>query len=113
MSIDEQIESAGSRLASAPVAVPELERLVRRRSRRVRANAVVASVVVIAIGVAALISHESLSAPPVESGVPTDNRVGGPSARRYELALEGARPVDDSTRPTLGVPSAVTAASRE
>ena len=35
MSIDERIQSAGSRLASTPVAVPDLERLMRRRSRRV------------------------------------------------------------------------------
>jgi hypothetical protein len=107
MSIDEQIESAGSRLASAPVAVPELERLVRRRSRRMRANAVVGSVMVISIGVGVLIRHESSSVQQAKSVVPTDNRAGDPSARRYELALQGARQMDDSTGPARGGPSAV------
>lgn len=108
MSVDDQIESAGSRLASTPVAVPELERLVRRRSRRVRVNAVVGSVVAVSIGVAALVRHDGsaveVAAPSV---VPTDSRSGDPSAGPYELALEGARLVDDSTSTARGGPNAV------
>jgi hypothetical protein len=107
MSIDEQIASAGLRLASTPVAVPELARLVRRRSRRVRAIAVVGSVVVISIGVAGLIRHERSSVPAAKSGVPTDNRAGDASTRRYELTLEGARLVDGSTRSARNGPTAV------
>jgi len=58
MTIDERIEAAASRLASTPVGVPELERVVGRRARRLRVNAVVGSVVVVSIGVAALVRHE-------------------------------------------------------
>lgn len=108
MSIDDQIESAGSRLATTPVAVPELECLVRRRSRRVRVNAVVGSVVVVSIGVAALVHYEGsavqVAAKPV---VPTDSRSAGSSTGRYDLALEGARLVEDSTSTARGGPNVV------
>lgn len=108
MSIDDRIESAGSRLASTPVAVPELERLVRRRSRRVRVIAVVGSVVVVSIGVAALVRHDGSAAKvDAKSVVPTDSHPGDPSARHYELALEGATLVDDSTSTARGAPNAV------
>ena len=108
MSIDEQIESAGLRLANTPVDVPELERLLRRRSRRLRVNAVVGSIVVISIGVAALVRHHGASEPvEANSAVPTDSHSGDRAATHYELALEGARLVDDSTNTARGGPSAV------
>jgi hypothetical protein len=107
MSIDERIESAGARLATTPVAVPEFERLVRRRSRRVRINAVVGSVVVISIGVAALVRYEgSTEQVAAKSVVPTDDRAGDATAG-YNLALEGVRLVDDSTSTARGGPNAV------
>jgi hypothetical protein len=93
MSIDERIKSAGSRLASTQVGVPDLERLIRRRSRYARVTAAVSSLAVVAIGVAALIVYDrsreqSATEPTATSGnVATD----APSPR-YELVLDGATP---------------------
>ena len=108
MSIDDQIESAGSRLASIPIAVPEFGHLVRRRSRRVRVNAVAGSVVVALIGLAVLVRHDGsaveVAAPSV---VPTYSRKGDPTAGPYELAVDGARLVEDSTSTARGGPNTV------
>ena len=100
MSIDERIQSAGSRLASTPVAVPDLERLMRRRSRRVRASAVVGSVAVISIGVVVLMTYDSHREQSVTEPEVTPETVAVEApAVRYELTLEGARPlpVESST----------------
>ena len=68
MNVDERIQSAGSRLASTPVAVPDLERLMRRRSQRVRASAVVGSVAVISLGVVVLVGHDNPAVPSLMHG---------------------------------------------
>ena len=113
MSIDERIQSAGSRLASAPVAVPDLERLMRRRSRHVGATAVA----VISIGVGVLISYdrpreqsatepvatEPVATEPVatEPVATADSVAGDAPAGNYELELEGATPLPvESLNPT-------------
>jgi len=108
MTIDERIEAAASRLASTPVGVPELERVVGRRARRLRVNAVVGSVVVVSIGVAALVRHEGSAVQiSAKTPVPTDGRPLGASTGTFALALENARLVDDSTSTARNGPSAV------
>jgi hypothetical protein len=93
MSIDEDIGAAGSRLASAPVATPDLERLVRRRSRRLRATAVAGCLVVISLGIGALVSNDSRQQPTTEPAAATDSSAADAGIGQYELALEGARPL--------------------
>ena len=94
MNVDERIQSAGSRLASTPVAVPDLERLMRRRSLRVRASAVAGSVAVISLGVVVLVGHDSNREQSVTEPVATPETVAVDApAGRYELALEGATPL--------------------
>ena len=94
MSVDEQIQSAGSRLACTPVAVPDLERLMRRRSGRVRARAVAGSVAVIAIGVGVLMSYDRSREQSATEPVATAGSFAvDAAAGHYELELEGATPL--------------------
>jgi hypothetical protein len=97
MSIDERIQSAGSRLASTPVDVPDVDRLVRRHRQRVRVTAVASSLSVIVIGVAALISYNRSSEQSTTE--PRDSVAADAPVLNYELALDGARPlpVESST----------------
>ncbi len=94
MSIDERIRSAGSRLATTSVAVPDLERLVRRRPQRVRATAVAGSLAAISIAVAVLITYDGpREQSATEPATTADSIAEGATAPRFELTLEGATPL--------------------
>jgi hypothetical protein len=108
MTLDEQIREAGSRLAGAPVAVPDFDRVVRRR-HRIRAAAVAGAVATF-VGVSAIWLWPNGEPSRVETGVAeapapssgNDTRYEPEDAvPTYELVLGDAELVRDET-PTAG-----------
>lgn len=104
MAIDEQIREAGPRLAAAPVAVPDLDRVVRRR-HRIRAVAMTGAVAAL-VGMSATWLWRDGELARVETGVADDPATSsGTDARSeqadavstYELVLGDAELVKDET----------------
>jgi hypothetical protein len=87
MTLDEQIRQAGSRLAAAPVPVPDLGRVVRRR-HRIRAAAAT-GVVATLVGVGTIWFWPNAEPSRVETSVAED------AVATYELSLGGVEPVND------------------
>jgi hypothetical protein len=89
MTADEQIRQAGSRLAAAPVPVPDLGRMLRRR-HIIRAAAATGAVAAL-VGVGAIWLWPNSEPSRVETGVSED------AVPTYGLDLGGAELVSDET----------------
>jgi hypothetical protein len=89
MTLDEQIRQAGARLATAPVSVPDVGRVVRRR-RRIRAAAATGAVATL-VGVGAVWLWPNPEPSRVETGATED------AVPTYELDLGGVELASDET----------------
>jgi hypothetical protein len=89
MTLDEQIRQAGARLATAPVSVPDVGRVVRRR-RRIRAAAATGAVATL-VGVGAVWLWPNPEPSHVETGATED------AVPTYELDLGGVELASDET----------------
>jgi hypothetical protein len=89
MTVDERIRQAGARLAAAPIELPDLGRMVRRRHRRRIRAAVVIGAVATFVGVGAVWLWPNTEPARVETGVADD------AVPTYELDVQGAELVSD------------------